>query len=40
MPPIKPDGLSHFDSVRNSNETHFIIYDYNKQYPGYIITFK
>lgn len=40
MPPKKDDMVSHYDSVRNANSTHFIVYDYNKQYPGYILTFK
>merc|ERR1712046_571339 len=28
-----------FDSVRNQTGSHYIIYDFNKQYPGYLITY-
>jgi len=28
-----------FDSVQNSDGSHYIIYDPNKQYPGYLITY-
>ena len=28
-----------FDSVTNENNSHHVIYDFNKQYPGYLITY-
>lgn len=33
------DVAERFDSVRNETSSHYIIYDYNKQYPGYLITY-
>ena len=40
VPPFKDMANKiRYDSVRNDNGSHYIIYDYNKQYPGYLITF-
>uniref|UniRef100_A0A7S3IGC6 PARP catalytic domain-containing protein n=1 Tax=Strombidium inclinatum TaxID=197538 RepID=A0A7S3IGC6_9SPIT len=29
-----------FDSVENEDRSHLIIYDYNKQYPAYLLSFE
>ena len=39
VPPNRPDGEPH-DSVCAANGSHFIIYDNNKQFPCYLITFE
>ena len=28
-----------YDSINNVNEGHYIVYDNNKSYPGYLITY-
>ena len=38
-PPKRPDGLSH-DSVNGAGGSHYIIYDNNKQFPCYVITYQ
>jgi len=38
VPPNRNDG-SKYDSVNGGGGTHFIIYDNNKQYPCYLITY-
>jgi hypothetical protein len=32
-------GFDRFDSVSNIEKAHVIIYDFNKQYPGYLISY-
>lgn len=32
-------GFDRFDSVSNIEQAHVIIYDFNKQYPGYLISY-
>ena len=32
-------GYDRFDSVSNMEKAHVIIYDFNKQYPGYLISY-
>ena len=38
-PPMKNNNMM-YDSVKNDDKSHTIIYDYNKHYPAYVITFK
>ena len=39
VPPNRTDGKQH-DSVNGANGSHYIIYDNNKQYPCYLISYK
>jgi hypothetical protein len=40
IPPNKPGSLTErCDSVNNGKGGHYIIYDNNKAYPGFIITY-
>ncbi len=40
MPPEMPGRPGEkFDSINNGNGGHFIVYDNNKSYPGYVITY-
>ena len=38
-PPVKQGNMM-YDSVKNNDSSHTIIYDYNKHYPAYLVTFE
>ena len=42
LEPSHSDNLAaaeRFDSVSNKSNSHYIIYDFNKQYPAYLVTY-
>jgi hypothetical protein len=40
IPPLKPgSNVDRYDSINTGQGGHFIIYDNDKSYPGYLITF-
>ena len=39
VPPNRPDGKQ-YDSVNGAGGSHYIIYDNNKQYPCYVISYR
>lgn len=41
LPPNKPGSQTErYDSINNAGAGHYIIYDNNKSYPGYLITYR
>ncbi len=40
MPPKKPDQVNDFDSVTSPDGNFVTIYDSNKQFPAYIVSFR
>ena len=41
LPPLKNGSTTvRYDSVNNGIGGHYIVYDNNKAYPGYLITYK
>lgn len=41
LPPNKPGSITdRYDSINNGEGGHYILYDNNKSYPGFLITYK
>jgi len=39
MPPTKPGSEQRYDSITNQTKDHYIVYDNNKQFPAYLVTY-
>jgi hypothetical protein len=40
LPPLKPDQYNRYDSVTSTDYNYVTLYDSNKQFPAYVVTFR